>query len=260
MIPIVIPAYKAPEKLKKCINHLNAQGVESDIFVWDNTKDNVFFTAAVNGGIQKFLDIPGWEYILTINQDMYLNPNAMKEMIKFMDSHPRCGIGMPIELGGENYASFAGGMDAFPKGRCYHGRAELYWVSKKITWASGGCVILRRKMIQEIGLLDSNLRFICSDSDYCFTARARGWEVWRISKAQGVHDHGMANTPDCGYELNTIKIDDMLYFIKKWLTGKLYRELAYPGEDNSPERVDKEIVDLLTIKERIKVERNESVE
>lgn len=260
MIPVVIPFFKNRKQLDKCLVHLRGQQTVLDIFIRDNTNDNILFTAAVNEGIKKFLDVPGWEYILTINQDMYLNPDALKEMIKFMDSHPECGIGMPLQLGGENYSSFAGGMDAFPKGVCLHGRAELYWVDKEITWASGGCLILRKKMIQEIGLLDENLRFVGSDSDYCFTARARGWQVWRISKAKGFHDHGMANTPDCGHELNTVKIDDMLYFARKWLTGGIYRELAYPGEDNSIERVNKEIVDLLLIKERIETERKVDVE
>ena len=45
-------------------------------------------------------------------------------------------------------------------------------------------------MLEEIGLLDETMRFICSDVDYSFTARARGWKVWLSAKARGLHKPG----------------------------------------------------------------------
>ena len=45
-------------------------------------------------------------------------------------------------------------------------------------WANGACMMIRASLIREIGLLDRNLRFVCSDADYSFTARARGWTIF----------------------------------------------------------------------------------
>lgn len=250
MIPVVIPFYKNGEQLHKCRRHLAAQTVLIDVFIRDNSKDNIYFTAAVNEGIRKYLTDPNWDYILIINQDMYLQANALREMLKFMDSHLKCGIGMPIQVTSDNedLACYAGGAQAFPKGSALAGNVQLYWADAKIPWASGGCLILRREMIQEIGLFDKNLRFVGSDSDYCFTARSRGWEVWRIAQAVGVHEDGQAITADCGEALNLIKVEDMLYFASKWLTGDLYRGLADRCEDTTAEKIQKEIADMLTIK------------
>lgn len=244
MIPVIIPYFKNRDQLDKCMRHLLQAGEPFiiEIFVRDNSEDNIYFTAAINEGIRKYLAEPDWKYILIINQDMYLQSDALSEMVKFMDSHPKCGIGMPMQLddSNNNFASFAGGVEAFPEGTTLFGSAQLFWANAEITWASGGCMILRRDMIREIGLLDENFRFIGSDSDYCFTARSRGWQVWRIGKAKGVHEEGQARTPS-SKSLTLIKTKDMLFFAKKWLSGDLYRGLADEHENTGTEKIENEI-------------------
>jgi len=238
MIPVIIPSYGKPEQLDRCIAQLKAQTVEAEIFVRDNNVDNVYFTAAINEGIKSYLD-KDCEFILVLNQDMYLEPNATEEMVKFMDSHPQCGIGMPLQLHSENpdFVVCGGCLDAFPFGKHQQGHLSGFTQDEQLFWANGACMILRKEMVREIGLLDKNLLFIGSDSDYCFTARSRGWQVWRIANARGIHEHGASGAvADPGMDL--LKINDMLYFGKKWLTGRLYRELSAEGKDCSPQAIE----------------------
>ena len=279
ILPIIIPYFKKKEVLERCIEHLNAQDVPIEIYIRDNSEDNIYFTAAVNEGIKHFLGKSDWEYLVILNQDMFLAPNALREMVKFMDNHPKCGIGMPIQcaepdsdyetalksgkfvtgisterlmsLVDSSFAHFAGGAQAFPIGTALVGTARLFTRDVEISWGDGGCLMLRKEMIQEIGLLDENLRFVCQDSDYCFTARARGWQVWRTGKASGLHIKGQAFNANCGYELNLIKANDVLYFAAKWLTGDLYRKLAHEEEDTSEERIKKEVVHLEEVKAKL---------
>jgi len=116
------------------------------------------------------------------------------------------------------------------------GHAGQFKTDEPIHWANGACMIVRKKMVEEIGLMDKNLVFIGSDSDYSFTARSRGWSIWRICAARGVHDHGASAT---GGDLNIEKrkLDDMLYFSRKWLTGDLYKKMAYEGPQLTPQRI-----------------------
>jgi GT2 family glycosyltransferase len=239
MIPVVIPAYKNGHQLEECIAHLKDQTIPVEIFVRDNSEDNIYFTAAVNEGIRKYLN-EDCDYILILNQDMYLQPNAVEVMVAFMDSHPQCGIGTPLQLHSENphYVVCAGCYNAFPAGKALHGDLSRFAEDEPIPWGNGACMIFRKKMIQEIGLLDKNLVFIGSDSDYCFTARSRGWQIWRIAGARGIHEHGASGAvsdPD----ITKLKLNDMVYFGEKWLTGELYRELAYEGQRYTPQIVDK---------------------
>lgn len=85
--------------------HIKSQTVPVEIFVRDNNDDNVYFTAAVNEGIKRYLG-EDCKYILMLNQDMYLEPTAVEEMVTFMDSHPKCGIGAPLQLHSQNPVLF----------------------------------------------------------------------------------------------------------------------------------------------------------
>jgi hypothetical protein len=168
---------------------------------------------------------------------MYLAKNAVEEMVNFMELHPQCGIGTPLQLDPENPACviYAGGLNAFPLGQHQHGNFADLSEDAPIVWGNGACMILRKAMVQEIGLLDNNLIFFASDSDYSFTARSRGWQVWRIANARGVHDlHGAGGATD-NLEIELLKLNDLLYFSKKWLTGESFKEMAYEGRQLSPE-------------------------
>ncbi len=251
MIPVIIPAYGKKEQLEKCITHLKNQTVEVEIFVRDNTDDNIHFTAAVNEGIKKYLD-KDFEYILILNQDMYLEPDAVEQMTKFMGSCPRCGIGTPLQLQSQNpdHVICGGSFQAFPFGKHSYGPISQFTEDCQIPWGNGACMMFRKQMIQEIGLLDANLVFLGSDSDYSFTARARGWQVWRIAAAKGVHEHGASgaiNNP----EIEKLKINDMLYFGNKWLTGGLYKSLSYEGKNCTPQAVESIMTQLQRVKNEL---------
>jgi GT2 family glycosyltransferase len=231
LIPAIIPYYKNKNQLDRCIAHLNKQTIKGvEISIRDNNNDNIYYTAAVNEGIKKYLYQP-CEYILVLNQDMYLEPAAVEIMITFMNSHPECGIGAPLQLHAEDhdYVICGGSFEAFPLGKHQHGRLSEFTEDKQIPWCNGACMILRKKMVREIGLLDENFVFIGSDSDYCFTARSRGWQIWSIAGARGIHEHGASGVSG-DRNIEILKLKDMIYFGKKWLTGELYREMAYEGK------------------------------
>ncbi|MCB1775983.1 MAG: glycosyltransferase [Candidatus Competibacteraceae bacterium] len=236
-IPVIIPAYRKPEQLRQCLACLEQQTQPVDVFVRDNNEDNIYFTAAANEGIRRFLatDCPA---ILLLNQDMYLAADAVERLWRFMERHPRCGIAGPIEMikGHPQNLAKGGGLESFPWGRHRVAPVDALRYDERLHWINGVCLLLRREMIEEIGLLDRNLKFICSDVDYCLTARERGWQVWRVGDALGEHEPGGASTGlGDNPELEFIKIKDVLFFAKKWLTGDLYRKLAYDGQALTPE-------------------------
>jgi len=234
-VPVIIPFYRREDQLDKCLAALKQQTWPVEIFIRNNSEDNIFFTAAVNEGLRRYMDRP-FDFALVLNQDMYLAPKAVETMVQFMEAHPKCGIGAPLQLdvGNPDRVICAGGYEAFPAGRHQGGLLADFQEDTEILWANGACMMLRKAMIREIGLLDENLIFICSDSDYSFTARSRGWQVWRIAGAHGIHEHG-ASGKVSNLEIEKLKLGDLLRFGRKWLTGGLYGELAHE-KDPLPEQ------------------------
>ena len=229
-VPVIIPFFRRKDQLDKCLAALQRQTWPVEVFIRDNTEDNIYFTAAVNEGLRRYMD-RSCDYALVLNQDMYLEPDAVETMVRFMEAHPACGIGAPLQLAADDSdrVIWAGGCEAFPAGRHLHGRLADFRQDAEILWANGACMILRTAMIREIGLMDENLVFIGSDSDYSFTARARGWQVWRIAAARGTHEHG-ASGEISNLEIEELKLADLMRFGRKWVTGGQYTDLAHPDD------------------------------
>lgn len=238
-IPVVIPFYRHKDKLDRCLAHLTAQTRSVDPIVIDNNVDNRYFTGAVNLGLKTCLRSASPYYVI-LNQDMYLAPDAIERLAAFLDANPECGIASPLQLSTEDAGQVdcAGGTEAFPVGFYVAGRREAFTRDNEVYWTGGACLMLRAEMVREIGLLDPNLRFLGSDSDYCFTARVRGWTVWVVVGATGLHEAGASRASQPDPVLERIKTEDILYFAAKWLTGDLYRRLSYEGSKLNPAQVN----------------------
>jgi len=223
MIGIVIPFYKDNIALEKCLLHIKNQNIEYKIYIKDNSEDNIYFTKAINKGIKEFLDL---EYICCLNQDAYLYDNCLNDIIDFMKSESKCGIAAPISYDNDRNITWAGSKTAFPFGEHVH--EILDKVPYKTYWSNGACMVFKTEMIKEIGILDENMEFICSDADYSFTARSRGWDVYCIPYASVTHE--LHNSITSNKEVEYRKYLDSLYFYKKWINGQLYDEMSYENK------------------------------
>jgi GT2 family glycosyltransferase len=247
-IPVVIPYFRAPEKLERCLAALQAQNeITTEVFVRDNSQDNILYTKAVNEGLRKYSYSDQYDYVLVLTQDCYLQPDCLVNLVKSMEFDTQCGIVAPVQVDGNNNPSWFGSLQAFPWGvHRLSGQMGLP-VPINTYWANGACMLLRTQMIREIGLLDENMLFIASDSDYSMTARARGWHVMVAPSAIAQHslDASSAGGDTAPNPMiNQTKLKDVLYFAKKWTNGDLFRELSYKPEELTPEAIATHIDNL----------------
>lgn len=239
---VVIPFYKRRDQLDRCIARLRAQSTSARlrIYVRDNSQDNLFFTGAVNEGLRHGLELGGVRYYLLLNQDCYLEPTAIENLVAFMDRNPRAGICGPLQRNSEGAITWAGSVDAFPFGQHLTlppTDASGRMGSRPTPWVTGAAMLLRAQTLRDCGVLDPHMAFICSDADYCFTARSRGWECHAVGLAECIHEGG-ASTDFNEPGTRERKLLDMKYFCEKWLTGRLYRRLATEGPKLTPDYVD----------------------
>src|SRR3989344_337923 len=228
-IAIIIPIFNEGDKLKKCLAAIeNQQYKNVTIYIRDNNQDNILFTAAINEGIRKYYLDTDVDFVLLLNQDAYLKENTLATLVKFMQENPKCGIASPVQIAENGRVTWAGSLQAFPFDVHNCDPSVLSKPPSETYWANGACMLVRMHAIREIGLLDQNMRFICSDGDYSFTMRSRNWKVYVVPNAVVQHalEGSGANT---NVWLNTVKLQDAYYFAKKWLNGQLYKELSYEG-------------------------------
>ena len=245
LVPVVIPFFQEREKLERCLAAIRDQShAQCEPFVRDNTNDNILFTAAVNEGLSKYCYRPDIDYVMVLNQDAYLHRDCIRLLVEFMEAHPDCGIACPLQVAQDKRTvTWGGSLQAFPFGvhRCddfarYVQPAETYW-------ANGACMLIRTSVVREVGLFDRNMRFICSDSDFSFSARARGWKIFLVPGALVEHSLGSSGR-QANVEIERVKARDALYFAQKWLSGDVYRQLSFEGRALTRGGVKQEVDNL----------------
>jgi GT2 family glycosyltransferase len=227
-IPVIIPFYRERQKLDKCLAHLRAQTYpQIEIFVRDNSDDNIYFTAAVNEGLKRFCYDPSIDHVLVLNQDAYLASDAVRILADFLDHTPECGIACPLQVTKDGKVDWGGSLQAFPFGAHRCDPLESYTQPAETYWANGAALLVRTEVVREVGLWDKNMVFICSDVDFSYSARARGWKIHVVPTARC--EHRLGGSLGANTSLQPIMLRDALYFAHKWISADLYRRLSFEG-------------------------------
>jgi N-acetylglucosaminyl-diphospho-decaprenol L-rhamnosyltransferase len=74
--------------------------------------------------------------------------------------------------------------------------------SRRVDWAVGAALLLRRQAIADVGLLDERFFMYAEDVEWCWRARAKGWEIWfepsavvrHVGNASGAQSYGSSRT------------------------------------------------------------------
>jgi N-acetylglucosaminyl-diphospho-decaprenol L-rhamnosyltransferase len=182
------------------------------------------------------------DYVLMLNSDTIVKEHALGALVEFMDSNPRVGIAGSQVLGPDGAPSaspfrFPGVATELDRG------LRLGIVSKLLSrwsiappkptessqwdWVSGASMMLRRTMLEEIGLLDEGLYTYFDDIDICLRARRAGWETWYVVESKVIHLGG----PSTGVTKKSISRRPSYWFEARrrfFLNsyGKVYTALA----------------------------------
>lgn len=243
-VAVIIPFYKERAKLEKCLTHLKEQTYpQVEVFVRDNSNDNIYFTAAVNEGLLRFMFDPEVKYIAILNQDAYLDRRALEVLVDFLERHSEAGIASPLQHDETGQVTWGGSLQSFPFGVHRCDPIESYRQPCETPWANGAAFLVRAEVVRTVGLFDANMKFLCSDVDFSLSARARGWKIYLVPEARC--EHSMSSAAERGNaELGAVKLRDAIYFARKWVSGDLYRTLAYEGAQLLRLQVDVEIRSL----------------
>lgn len=147
------------------------------------------------------------DYAILLNPDMIILPDAFSTLVEFMESHPRaamagarsqdedgtvhsCSFRFPGVL--NEFASYArvGVIDrALDK---HIARMPVVDEPHQVDWVSGACVIVRREVLEQVGLLDEAFFLYYEETDWMLRTKRLGWEIWHVPQAKVVHFVGHA--------------------------------------------------------------------
>jgi N-acetylglucosaminyl-diphospho-decaprenol L-rhamnosyltransferase len=176
------------------------------------SKTNLGFTGGNNVLLRPALqsaDPP--QYVLLLNPDTVLRPNAFKALVDFMDRNPGVGIagsrledpnGTP-QRSAFRFTSPLGELEGHSKMGPVTRLLERWVVAPpvvdypcKTDWVAGASMIVRREVFDSIGLLDEGFFTYFDDIDFCFNAKQHGWLTCYVPESRVVHLVGQSSGVD----------------------------------------------------------------
>jgi len=128
------------------------------------------------------------EFVLLLNPDAQISRAALEAMIAVMEQDRRIGIaGCPsVDRAGR----VAPGYELSFPGRRAQPVEQSDGPGRDVAWVSGACLLARRAMIDQVGLLDEGFFMYGEDVDWCYRARQAGWRVVTVPEVTIRHDLG----------------------------------------------------------------------
>ena len=222
-LTISIVSYNSLNFLKECLDSIleNPPELNYEIIVVDNASHdgtaefvknnypevtlisnnkNIGFAAANNRAIERSHS----KYILLLNSDCMVYEKSLGILVDFMESRPGIGITGPkiinndgtIQLSCRRFPSMFNAAahtiltDIFP-GNPFSKKYKLIDIDRdeplKVDWVSGSCMIIRRKALEDTGILDERYFMYVEDLDICYRMWQKNWEVYYDPGAKIMH-------------------------------------------------------------------------
>lgn len=138
-------------------------------------------------------------YILVVNNDACLDPACIEELKRCIEKNGRYGAcASKILLKKEDDLIDSAGILVFPDGLSIgRGRLEKgdrYDEEKEVFFSSGCASLLRREMLDDIGLFDEDFFAYADETDMGWRAQLAGWKCIYNPKAVVYHLHSASSS------------------------------------------------------------------
>jgi len=255
-LSVIIVNYNVKHFLEQCLHSVYkaAKGLETEIFVVDNNsvdgsaqlirekfpelhfienKENVGFSRANNQAIK----IANGEYILLLNPDTVVEEDTFSKVTGFMDKHPEAGgLGVKMIDGKGTFLpeskrglptpwvafyKMFGLSKLFPNSRKF-GKYHLSYFSENeihdIEILAGAFMLLRKKALDKVGLLDEAFFMYGEDIDLSYRIILGGYKNYYFPETTIIHYKGESTKKG---SLNYVKVfyNAMIIFARKHFSG-----------------------------------------
>ena len=221
-LSVILVNYNTKDLLRNCLRSVfeTVTDASYEVFVVDNAsadgsvemlkrefpsvrvianERNVGFAAANNQAMKEM----NGRYALLLNSDAVLTGQAVSDLMTFMEGNAGSAMacGQLLNADGSKQNSIANFPDylslmfnvpvleyLFPKrypSKRFHHSSPI-----EIDSGIGACLMVRKKAIDEIGLLDERYFFFFEETDWAFRFRKSGWKIHFVPSARIYHLQG----------------------------------------------------------------------
>ena len=209
---VIIVTYKGHQWYERCFTSLRNSEYPVQTIVIDNasndgtveyiresfpeihlieSKENLGFGRANNLGMRYALD-QGCDYVFLLNQDTWIEPNSISELVKIHHHYPEYGVLSPMHV----TADMKGLYIEIEDGKTDHANSLLsdcYFQSLKdvytFKYINAAAWLMTRKTLETIGGFDPIFFLYGEDDNYLQRMEYHGVKLGLAPKIQIIHDH-----------------------------------------------------------------------
>lgn len=190
---------------------------------------NYGFTGGNNIGIRYALNNAEPDYLLLLNNDTVVDTEFLTEMVKVAESSLSIGLAgsktyfyddpRRLQIVWFSVDMRFGRTKALGVKEIDQGQYENI---REVDYVQGSCLLIKRKVIQDIGLLDESYVNYWDETDYCFRARKAGYKIVYVPKAKIWHKVAQTQKRQSGFRWYYRAMSNFR-FMKKHATKSQYR-------------------------------------
>ncbi len=192
---------------------------------------NLGFTCASNMGLKQATG----EFVLLLNPDCIVQPDTLERMLSLLKQQPDIGMAGCL-LRNRDGSEQAGCRRAVPTPWRtlvrvlhlntlfpLHPRFRNFLLNHEplpqepvlVEAISGAFMLVRRKVVEQVGLLDEGYFLHCDDLDWCMRFRQLGWKILFVPQVEAIHHKGVCS---CGHPVLVLwhKHKGMVRFYRKF--------------------------------------------
>jgi GT2 family glycosyltransferase len=172
-------------------------------------------------------------YLLLINSDAWVQPGAIDKLAAFMDANRQVGICGPRILNPDGSLQLS--CRKFPTVRSVLMRRipPVRWLlperiltehmmedwdhgsDRTVDWLLSACLLVRRKAVDEVGMMDDAYFLYAEDVDWCWRMWQQGWEVYYVPEAEAFHHYRRFSARNQLSKKTLIHIRSLVHFWRK---------------------------------------------
>ncbi|OOM75831.1 N-acetylglucosaminyl-diphospho-decaprenol L-rhamnosyltransferase [Clostridium puniceum] len=189
-------------------------------YVYIENDKNLGYAGGNNKGV-KYALVNNAQYICILNNDTVVKENFLKKLVNCMELNLNCGIVGPVILEYYNpkIVQSSGAVIKLIKGdmspiNSHKNIEELNEEIIKCDYIGGACILIRREVIEKIGLIPEDYFLFYEETDWCYKAKQYGYDIVCFTPAQIFHKG--SSTIDVINELGEYLMNrNKIVFIKK---------------------------------------------
>ena len=203
------------------------------------SQENLGFATANNLAIRR----SSGDYILLLNPDTKLKPCSLHTLLAFMRSTPNAGAAGARLLNADETLQ----ISCYPEPSLLREfwrmfNLDTFWSfanypmdhwdlsnPREVDVLMGACFLLRREVLDQVGLMDENFFMYSEEVDLCHRIQKSGWSLYWVPKAQVIHYGGQSTKLVAEEMFLQLYAGKIMYFRKHYsrVVVNLYKAILY---------------------------------